>query len=221
MRRGRRLPLEQLQPYLLQVPPPSRDAALSKPADSAPLRWPDLFGNDHPVEIEIGFGKGLFLINAAQAHPQVNYLGVEIERKYVLFTATRLAKRGFTNVKLACCDARGFLSQCVATDSVHAIHVFFPDPWWKNRHRKRRLVTADFAAQCARALKRHGRLHLVSDVAEYFAETQEMLARISDLNALPMSELPAPEVADRYLTNFERKYRMEGRPIFRSLHAKK
>ena len=80
--RARRLPLEELAPYLLEVPDPP-----------APLDWRAVFGNDHPVEVEIGFGKGLFLLTASQACPGTNFLGIEIMRKYQLFTATRLAMK--------------------------------------------------------------------------------------------------------------------------------
>ena len=80
VRQAGRLPLEQLTPYLLEVPEPP-----------APLDWRAVFGNEHPVEVEIGFGKGLFLVTAAQACPGVNFLGIEVVRKYQLFTATRVA----------------------------------------------------------------------------------------------------------------------------------
>jgi tRNA (guanine-N7-)-methyltransferase len=221
MGRARRLPLEQLQPYLLALSQPRPIPEGDIPAGAAPLLWSALFGNDHPVEIEIGFGKGLFLINAAPARPQANFLGIEIERKYALFTATRLAKRGLTNVKLACCDARWFLKELVAAGTVQAIHVYFPDPWWKTRHRKRRLFSADFAVQCARVLQPGGHLHLITDVAEYFTETLEMLKKVPDLEALPVPAIEEPDHAEDYLTNFERKYRQQGRPICRALYSKR
>ena len=133
VRRGVRLPLEQLAPYLLTVPDPT-----------ALLDFQTVFGNTRPVEMEIGFGKGLFLLNTAISRPDVNFLGVEIERKYQLFTANRIAKRGLANVRLVCADARAFLRDCIRADSVQALHVYFPDPWWKTRHRKRRLWTPEF-----------------------------------------------------------------------------
>src|SRR5262245_35465094 len=102
MRKSPRLPLEQLAPYLL--------AAADPPA---PIVWRDVFGNDHPVEIEVGFGKGLFLLRAAQTTPQVNFLGIEIMRKLQLFTATRMAKRNLRNIRLLKADARLFLRDAV------------------------------------------------------------------------------------------------------------
>ena len=115
----------------------------------APLDWLALFGNANPVEIEVGFGKGLFLLNESRRQPQTNFLGIEVERKYVLLTADRLARRGAANVRLACTDAHWLLRDRVRAGSVAAVHVYFPDPWWKHRHRKRRLLTVEFAAWLA------------------------------------------------------------------------
>lgn len=210
MRRTSRLPLDELAPYLLDVPDPPR-----------PLDWAVVFGNGHPVEIEVGFGKGLFLLNAAQAVPGVNFLGIEIVRKYQLLAAARMAKRGLRQVRLVKADARTFLRDCVAAGSVQAVHVFFPDPWWKKRHWKRRVFTPEFAVQCARILRPGGRLHVVTDVADYFAVMQELLARHTPLAALPLPPVNTPAHDLDYLTNFERKFRKEGRPIYRGLYERR
>jgi tRNA (guanine-N7-)-methyltransferase len=219
-----RLPAASLQRYLLDVPHPRTPPELLRRrlADSAAVRLDglQLFGNDRPVEIEVGFGKGLFLLNESRRCPNTNFLGIEIERKYVLLTADRLARRETANVRLACTDALLLLRERIAADSVTAVHVYFPDPWWKKRHRKRRLFTWEFAEQCVRVLQPGGRLHFVSDVVEYFAETQEMLQGLAALRSIPW---PAPRDAKDeldYLTNFERKYRKEGRPIYRGLYER-
>lgn len=207
VRRGRRLPPEQLAPYLVATPDPP-----------APLDWRAVFGSSNPVEIEVGFGKGLFLVTAAPAHPDTNYFGIEIERAYQLFTAARLAKRGLANVRLACADARLFFRDCIAQASVRAVHVYFPDPWWKRRHEKRRLFTAEFASECERVLSPGGRLHLATDVEEYFGIITAILARQPSLTRLPPPSEKLPEHDLDYLTNYERKSRQRGRPIFRALY---
>ncbi len=229
MRRSARLPLAELQPYLLEVPaamavPPAEGWAVSTMAQRGtpsgsvrsahptglPLDWRQVFGNDHPVHIEVGFGKGLFLVTAGQAQPHTNFLGIEIDRKYQLFTATRLAKRRLANVRLICGDARQVLA-VVLESSVQAVHVYFPDPWWKTRHRKRRLFTADFAGQCARVLQPGGLLHVMTDVETYFREIRTILDRQAFLR-----EDPSPSTLESdYLTNFDRKYRQAGKTIFR------
>jgi tRNA (guanine-N7-)-methyltransferase len=216
VRASRRLPLEAVAPYLVDVPHPGHlppEAPLLAPAP--PIDFRILFGNEHPVEIEVGFGKGLFLVTQAAARSATNFLGIEIERKYTLFTASRLARRGLTNVKLACTDARWFLKERVTDASVTAMHVYFPDPWWKKRHRKRKLFTRDFAEQCARVLIAGGGLHFITDVADYFAETIEMLRDVPRL--VPLSS----DAMGENLTNFERKYRLEGRAIHRALYEKR
>lgn len=214
MPRPRRVPPEALQPFLIDLPHPRSPSWREQSKLPGKLIWTSLFGNDHPVEIEVGFGKGMFLGSAGQARPGVNFLGIEIERKYVLLTAARLAKQGVKNVRLACTDARWLLRECVPADSVQALHVYFPDPWWKHRHQKRKLFTAEFAAQCARVLVAGGALHFVTDVAAYFDETCGMVAQQNVLRRL--EEEPSAE----FLTNFERKYRKEGRPIHRTRFVK-
>jgi tRNA (guanine-N7-)-methyltransferase len=208
VRRGPRLSLEELAPYLLPVPPLPTSAPTT-------LDWREVFGNDHPVELEVGFGKGLFLLTAAQARPDVNFAGVEIVRKYQLFTATRLAKRKPSNVRVACADVRLFLPACVATASLQAVHVYFPDPWWKKRHHKRRVFTAEFVSECVRVLRPGGQLHAVTDVEEYAHVMAELLAAQPALRSLPSPEAHEPAHDLDYLTNFERKFRKEGKPIHR------
>ena len=210
MRRARRLPLEELAPYLLEPP-----------STPAPLDWEVVFGNPGPVEVEVGFGKGLFLLTAAESCPGVSFLGIEIARKYQLFAATRLAKRGFRNVRLVKADARPFLRDHVATGSCRAIHVYFPDPWWKKRHLKRRVFTPEFVAECARVLQSRGRLHVVTDVADYFQLITELVAQQSGLQTLPAGDLHEPAHDLDYLTNFERKFRKEGREIYRMVVEKR
>lgn len=221
VRRGPRLPLEELTPYLLGAsggrhPPVAvSNGGLTSPTCQEPLDWRAVFGNDHPVELEVGFGKGLFLLTAAQSHPEINFAGVEIVCKYQLFTATRLAKRGLHNVRVACADALRFLPSCVATGSLQAVHVYFPDPWWKKRHHKRRIFTAEFVAECARVLRRGGQLHVATDVEEYAQVMSAVLAGQPALRPLPTPSEHKPTHDLDYLTNFERKFRKQGKPIFR------
>jgi tRNA (guanine-N7-)-methyltransferase len=209
VRRTRRLPLEELAPFTLDVPNPPCE-----------LAWPDVFGNDRPVEIEVGFGKGLFLLTASEMTPDVNFLGVEIVRKYQLFTATRLAIRQRRNVRVVCADAKVFLSQCVTAGSVRAVHVYFPDPWWKTRHHKRRLFTAEFVALCGRILQPAGQLHIATDVPDYFQVMMELMSQTHDFHPEPPPSEREPQHTMDYLTNFERKFRQQGKPIHRAIYSR-
>jgi tRNA (guanine-N7-)-methyltransferase len=192
----------------------------ASPSDvSAAVEWSELFGNDHPVELEIGSGKGLFLFNAASTAPGHNFLGVELARKYARKGAERLARRQVANAKIWRGDARFIMGRLVPAASLRAVHVYFPDPWWKKRHKKRRVFTAELVVQIARALRPGGELWVASDVEEYFALIESLVATEPRFQRQPVPELKHAESDLDYLTNFERKYRIEGRPIFRACYA--
>lgn len=216
MTRPARLPLETLRPFLLDVPHPGHLPPEAIPKQVQPLDVPSLFGRDGPLEIEIGFGKGLFLRDAARRFPSTNFLGVEIERKYVLTTAGRLAKEGLSNVKVACTEARWFLSMFLVDAAADALHLYFPDPWWKTRHKKRKVFTADFAREIFRVLKPGGVFHFATDVKDYFDESVELMRSLGLFQELPWPIGVVPDL----ITNFERKYREEGRPIHRTRFVK-
>lgn len=183
---------------------------------TGPIVWSEIFGNDHPVELEIGSGKGLFLANSAKAHLDRNFLGVELAKKYAHQGAERLAKAQVANAKMLPDDARKFLHEFVPAASVSALHIYFPDPWWKTRHRKRRVFCEPFVVDVANALIDGHDFHIATDVEEYFGVMMEIMAAHSEFEELPRPEPKAPEHDLDYLTNFERKYRIEGRAIYRA-----
>src|SRR5206468_109968 len=134
--------------------------------------------------------------------------------KYQLLAATRLARRKLGNVKLACTDARGFFRDRIADASLQAVHVYFPDPWWKQRHRKRRVFTKEFVVQVARALVPGGMLCLATDVQDYYDEILALLTSVPALRRLLEPQPGTPRHDLDYLTHFERKYRKEGRAVY-------
>lgn len=178
------------------------------------VRYEEFFGNDHPVELEVGCGKGLYLRNAAGANPGHNFLGIEIARKYAFYGAERISKLGLTNVRIIPGDALSFLKR-VPDASTHTVHLYFPDPWWKKRHHKRRVFTADFVKDVARILMDNGSFLIVTDVADYFALVQEVMREFEVFATDRAPETHEPRHDMDYLTNFERKFRREGRPIYR------
>ena len=140
-----------------------------------------LFGVQRPLEIEVGSGKGLFLQRAGAAQPLHVFLGIEVVGKYARFAAARVAQTGCTNVKLLHGDALEFFAQRVPDRFRLAIHVYFPDPWWKKRHRRRRVMTEQFVGDIRRTLSPSGRLHFWTDVQEYFESTLALIEHSCDL----------------------------------------
>ncbi|MDQ7087892.1 MAG: tRNA (guanosine(46)-N7)-methyltransferase TrmB [Acidobacteriota bacterium] len=174
----------------------------------------------HPVELEIGVGKGRFLLLAAAARPETNFIGIEVARAYHEKTLDRLAKRALTNVRLVHGEAGHFVARCLGPASLAAIHVYFPDPWPKKRHHKRRLIRPAVLEHFARVLAPGGLLRVVTDHADYALVIGEVLTANPEFEkaaATPgLWELPGMgDYTTGGVTNFEIKYRREGRPIHR------
>lgn len=186
-------------------------------ADWNPAAW---FKRDAPLEIEVGCGKGLFLRNFPPRRPEHNFLGIEISAKYTEFAAYRCAKNGIDNVRLAAADAIEIFDAHIPTDSVHDVHVYFPDPWWKKRHHKRRLLNEAFVRNVERTLISGGCFHFWTDVQEYFQNTLELVAAETNLSG-PL-EVPetVPEHPLDYRTHRERRVRLAGEPVYRSRFEK-
>ncbi len=194
----------------------ARPYTLEYPTLEPPIRWADLFGNDRPVEVEIGSGKGLFLTNAGQANPSRNFLGIEMAKKYAYKAAERVAKLALGNVRVLPGDAILFMAKYAPPASLAAVHVYFPDPWWKARHKKRRVFAEPLVRNLERTLLPGADLHVATDVEEYFGVIRTLMAGHPRFAPQPEPVTIAPEHDGDYLTNFERKYRIEGRPIYRA-----
>lgn len=179
-----------------------------------------LFQRTADLEIEVGSGKGLFLARATVACPQRDYLGIEVSRKYARFAAARLAKRDCPNGKLVHGDGMRIFAERVSDESIAAVHVYFPDPWWKKRHRKRRLMNGSFVRDVERSLQPAGQLHFWTDVQEYFEATLQLLAESTALgNPSRPAPLPAQHDLD-YQTHFERRTRLHDQPVYRAVFTK-
>lgn len=193
---------------------------LSLDALTPPVTGEAVFGRVAPLEIEVGSGKGLFLTSAAANHPANHYLGIEIAGKYARFAAARLKKRELTNAKMIHGNAERLFDEFISDSSLAAVHVYFPDPWWKKRHKKRRIMNPTFVRHIERALEPGGRLHFWSDVEEYFQVSLDLLARETGLvGPQPVAPRAAEHDLD-YRTHFERRMRLHGAKVFRSQFAK-
>jgi tRNA (guanine-N7-)-methyltransferase len=174
-----------------------------------------IFGRTGAVHIEIGSGKGTFLLGQAQAQPGDNFLGIEWARKYYHYAVDRIGRWGVTNVRIIRTDAAEFLAESVPDDSVDCFHIYFPDPWPKKRHNKRRFVCAANLEHLIRCLKTAGQLRIATDHADYFEQIKTVLAGRS--GALEEIDFVKPAGADSgefVGTNFERKYIRDQRPIY-------
>jgi tRNA (guanine-N7-)-methyltransferase len=186
--------------------------------DDLPRPWDPaaLFGRTAPLEVEVGSGKGLFLQSAATATPQHDFLGIEIAGKYARYASARLAKRGLPNAVVVEGDGQRLFEEMLPDESVTAVHVYFPDPWWKKRHHKRRVINERFLANVTRRLVAGGTLHYWTDVRERFDETLELIAAHTPLvGPIAVAEQAAEHDLD-YRTHFERRTRLGNLPVYRA-----
>jgi tRNA (guanine-N7-)-methyltransferase len=173
-----------------------------------------IFGRPGPVHIEIGSGKGTFLLGQATSQPSDNFLGIEWARKYYRYAVDRIGRWDLTNVRIIRTDAAGFIADSVPDESVDCFHIYFPDPWPKKRHHKRRFICPANMAHLIRCLKTSGQIRIATDHADYFEQIKNVLAARSE--ALEQIEFikPAGAESEEWTgTNFERKYIREQRPI--------
>jgi len=175
-----------------------------------------LFGRTAPLEVEVGSGKGLFLAAASQHTPDHDFLGIEVSRKYARYAAARLARQNAANAILIGGDALPLFQDWFPAESLSAVHVYFPDPWWKKRHMKRRVLSEQFLRNVQRTLVRGGRLHFWTDVEEYFQTTLSLIATATDLRGPLLVPEKAAEHHLDYRTHFERRTRLAELPVYRA-----
>ncbi|MCE5276426.1 MAG: tRNA (guanosine(46)-N7)-methyltransferase TrmB [Planctomycetaceae bacterium] len=186
---------------------------LEESAAKGPLDLAGLFGNARPVEVEIGCGKGTFLLTRAKARPEVNFIGLEYARAYALYCADRFRRAGLENVRMLAADAGAFFKTALGEASVQRVHIYFPDPWPKRKHHRRRLIQPAFIEQVRRVLTAGGLLQIVTDHREYFEQIRRVLAEASGFATIDFPSMTdaAGEITG---TNFERKYIAQGRPFY-------
>jgi tRNA (guanine-N7-)-methyltransferase len=175
-----------------------------------------LFARPAPLEIEVGCGKGMFMVTASGERPQHNFLGCEIARNYARLAAARLVQAGRGNTVMLQGDALHLFREVLPAACAAAVHVYFPDPWWKQRHRKRRVMKPAFLADIERVLEPGASLHFWTDVQEYFETTLAMIAEATDLlGPFEVAPRPASDEFD-FRTHFERRMRLHDQPVFRA-----
>jgi tRNA (guanine-N7-)-methyltransferase len=173
-----------------------------------------LFGRLSPLHIEIGSGKGTFLVNQAKVQPDDNFLGIEWAGRYYRYAVDRIGRWDMTNVRIIRTDAAVFIADSVPDDSVDCFHIYFPDPWHKKRHNKRRLICPENLENLIRCLKTGGQLRIATDHADYFEQIKSVLAVRNDrLEEIDFVRPDGAQEGEYAGTNFERKYIKDQRPI--------
>jgi tRNA (guanine-N7-)-methyltransferase len=173
---------------------------------NSPLDGAALFGNTHPVTVEIGFGNGATLAAMAEAAPERNWLGIEVHRPGIGHVLLEIERRELRNLRVLRHDAVELLTHGLAPASVAAVHLFFPDPWPKRRHHKRRILNPQLVAVLAQVLQRGGVFHAATDWEPYAAQMLETLEAAANWfeNSAGAGQF-APRPAARPLTHFEQR----------------
>jgi len=199
-----------------RIPPP-KIFLPGEPEDAGAVDFSAVFGRAAPIEMEIGVGKGTFLLAAAAAQRDRNWFGLEIEPEYAEIVRLRAARAGLSNLRVERLDGKAFVMRRLSAGCLDGLHVYFPDPWPKKRHHKRRLVDAAWAEAAARALAPACVLRVASDHEEYFALIDEVLSKE------PLLEKVGPEEAGDWSTgtSYELKFRKSGRPIYRAVFRRR
>jgi tRNA (guanine-N7-)-methyltransferase len=161
------------------------------------------FARTAPKVLEIGFGMGQATAQIAQAHPETDYLGIEVHTPGVGALLKSIGEIGLENLRIIQHDAVEVLQHMIANDSLDGIHIFFPDPWHKKKHHKRRLIQPQFVALLVSKLKPGGYLHLATDWADYAEQMLTVLRAETHLKNTCDAYAPRPE--HRPLTKFEQR----------------
>lgn len=209
--------LDRLAPqYLIEVP---RGELSTSIASCAQVDWDAEFGRpvggeNSPVFVEIGSGTGDSLVASALAHPEANLIGFEVYERAVASTMSKLAAAGATNARLMMVDAVQALDHLFAPSSIARLSLFFPDPWPKKRHHKRRLVSSAFSALAVSRLTIGGCWLVATDWPDYAAQMRDVLDSTPGLineYATPGGWAPRPD--ERPITKFEQRGLAAGRPV--------
>lgn len=179
-----------------------------------PLDMTRLFGRDAPTVLEIGFGMGASLVTMAQNNPQQNFLGIEVHAPGVGACLASAKEAGVENLRVMCHDAVEVLEKMIPDNSLRMVQLFFPDPWHKARHNKRRIVQVPFAELVMRKLKPGGVFHMATDWEAYAEHMLEVMSSIDGYRNQSETQNYVPRPETRPLTKFEQRGQRLGHGVW-------
>lgn len=179
-----------------------------------------LFGRSAPRVLEIGFGNGVSLAQMAAAHPQFDYLGIEVHRPGVGALLLLVQERQLSNVRVICDDAVDVLKKRIPDHSLDRVQLFFPDPWHKKRHHKRRILRPEFVSLVAQKLKPGGIFHLATDWQDYARQMMQVMSAATEFSNQAGAHAFAPRPESRPLTKFEQRGQRLGHGVWDLLFEK-
>ncbi len=182
--------------------------------DGRALALAGLFGRDAPCVLEIGFGNGETLVEQAAASPERNFIGIEVHEPGIGHCLLQIEAAGIDNLRLVAHDALEVLERQIPDGALSRINLYFPDPWPKKRHHKRRIVNLAFMELAARKLGPHGQLHIATDWANYAEHIDDVIARSPDFSCRERRQHGGDRPLDRPTTKFERRGLKRGHNIF-------
>lgn len=188
--------------------------------DQGPFDWDRAFGRAGKRVVEIGFGMGDSLLAMAEAQPDVNYLGIEVHRPGVGRLLSQVLARGISNLRVYAEDAVPVLNDCIPHGTVDALQIYFPDPWHKKRHNKRRLIQPEFIAQIAPCLAHGGLLHLATDWEPYAEHMLDVMEAADGFDNVVGAGTFSPRPDWRPETKFERRGARLGHGVWDLLYRR-
>lgn len=177
-------------------------------------KWNELFENDHPIHIEIGMGKGQFITGMAKAHPEINYIGVEMQVSVVSIALDKLIEQPLPNLKLLHVDGSA-LTEYFADSEVDQIYLNFSDPWPKKRHEKRRLTYKTFLAVDEQILRPNGDIHFKTDNQGLFEYSLASFSQYGMILKQVWLDLHQSQFEGNIMTEYEEKFSSKGQRIYR------
>ncbi len=183
------------------------------PAD-AKGRWQEIFGNNHPIHVEVGSGKGAFVSGMAKANPEINYIGIDIQKSVLSYALDKVLATDVPNIKLLWVDGSD-LTDYFEDDEIDRLYLNFSDPWPKKRHEKRRLTYQSFLATYQQILPENGEIHFKTDNRGLFEYSLVSFSQYGMKLKGVWLDLHASDFEDNVLTEYEQKFANKGQVIYR------